>query len=147
MREETSGRGGRGDPGNWGLISPGITGLLDPTRDEFPARTSTPSHKHKHRMQGCAYPTSRWDCHSFLLPKHARSQLPGFQLGVGGREWKGRSIRYLKMKHPRCEARGQVALHERKVAVFVYLENAGGEAWHAQRAVSLFFSSDRKSVV
>lgn len=133
-----------GDPGNWGLISPGITGLLDPTRDEFPARTSTPSHKHKHRMQGCACPTSRWDCHSFLLPKHARSQLPGFQLGVGGREWKGRSIRYLKMKHPRCEARGQVALHERKVAVFVYLENAGGEAWHAQRAVSLFFSSKLK---
>lgn len=95
-------------------------------------------------MQGCACPTSRWDCHSFLLPKHARSQLSGFQPGVGGREWKGRSIRYLKMKHPRCEARGQVVLHERKVAVFVYLENAGGEAWHAQRAVSLFFSSRPK---
>lgn len=37
-----------------------------------------------------------------------------------------------------------MALHERKVAVFVYLENAGGEAWHSQIPVSLFFSSKLK---
>lgn len=36
-----------GDTGNLGLISPSLTSMLDPTQ-EFPARTSTPSHKHKH---------------------------------------------------------------------------------------------------
>lgn len=36
-----------GDAGNLGLISPSLTSMLDPTQ-EFPARTSTPSHKHKH---------------------------------------------------------------------------------------------------
>lgn len=38
------------DPGNWGLIPPGIASqhIRPNPRAEFPARTSTPSHKHKH---------------------------------------------------------------------------------------------------
>lgn len=117
MREVTSGRGWRlGALENWAWISLGIAGMADPTQDL--SFQPGPLHLHMNvNTAGVCLPNLQVVVQFCLLPKHTRSQLPGFQLGVGGREWKGRSIRYFEMKHPRCEASGQVALHERKVAV------------------------------
>lgn len=69
MREVISGRGGHWGPRKLGIDSPGHQQPVRPNpRDEFPARTSVPSHKHKHGMQGCACPASRWYCNSRLPP-------------------------------------------------------------------------------
>lgn len=69
MREVISGRGGHWGPRKLGIDSPRHQQPVRPNpRDELPARTSVPSHKHKHGMQGCACPASRWYCNSCLPP-------------------------------------------------------------------------------
>jgi hypothetical protein len=110
-----------------GLISPGIVCILNP------ARTWTPSYKHKYHRGVTAKPPGGSAIPSFSPNTHIHNHwLPVGSGKQSGKAGQSDTWPLPEMKHPRCEARGQVAQHERKVAVFVCLEKSGGEGLYAQ---------------
>lgn len=102
--------------------------------EALPAKTLTQAHEHKHHRGVPAQPSGGSATLAFspnmCVPK---SPDPSWEWEAeSGKAGQSDTQTLPEMKQPRCEARGQVAPHERKVAAFVCLENTEGEGWHTQ---------------